>query len=224
MKRWAIYCAGNSDYVLSEYEEPLKMLRSFKHFFKEQADYVYFTDTEEHLLQDVEKKCVFDNVRLVTGECKKYYEHYCDKYYREQGLKERWPAAVFWYCEAPFYLKEYDFLLKCDGDMLCNKYFSLEELETDNAVTIAEAPDWYIPYDKFSPNNGFQVINVKEYLNQKINEFFRRFSKKLEFFNSDQPILDYLIGTGMVQASRVSSDFNYLLFDVHDATLLITNH
>ena len=122
---------------------------------------------------------------------------------------------MYWYCDGPEYLKSnYDYAIKCDGDILCNSHFDLLELESDLAISIAEAPEWYEPFDKHSPNAGFQIINISEYLDQNISSLFREASKQIKRFNSDTPALDYFVGSNTIIVTYLSSDYNYLLFDV----------
>ena len=215
MGKWVVYCAGNSEYILSENKEPIRMLKSFQKYFKEELDYVYFTDINEERIDEVQKLCDDNNIKLVKGDCKKNYNQYSDVQYIESGQKGRWPDAMYWYCDAPEYLKEsYDYAIKCDGDMMCNSHFALLELESDLAISIAEAPNWYDPFDKYSANAGFQIINTHQYVNEKISSLFREASKQTRRFNSDTPALDYFVGSNQIFVTYLSSDYNYLLFDL----------
>ena len=221
MKKWVVYCAGNSEYILSEYKEPIKMLKSFQKYFKNQLDYVYFTDINENRIDEVEKICNENGIKLIKGDCKKNYNQYVDIEFINKGKKGRWPDAMYWYCDAPEYLREYyDYAIKCDGDMMCNSFFNLSELESNLPISIAKAPNWYDPFDKYSPNAGFQIINIHEYVNKNINSFFREASKHIEIFNSDTPALDYFVGSNQIQVTYLSSDYNYLLFDVNEVNQL----
>lgn len=214
-KKWAIYCAGNVGYLLSENREPIKMLKSFQLHFKDEVDYIYFTDKDEENLDEAKSLCDKNGIKLILGNCKEFYNHYKDIEFIQRGFVERWPDAMYWYVEAPEHLvNDYDFLIKCDGDMFCNKNFNLNILETQNAVSIAEAPSWYSPADIYSPNAGFQILNTKQYRDLNIKDFFRKFSKRVDIFNSDTPLLDFLVGQGLVTVTRLPSDYNYLLFDL----------
>jgi hypothetical protein len=219
-KKWAVYAAGNSSYILSENMEPVKMLKSFKSYFSDELDYIYFMDENEPDIDKVYEICQTHGIKLVLGDCKEHYSHYRDVEYRSVGMKDRWPDAVYWYCEAPRKLEAYDYLIKCDGDMMCNKHFSLNELEFSTAITIAESPSWYIPYDVHSPNAGFQIINVKEYVKNNVQNYFRELSKNVTLFNSDTPVLDYLVGSKTLEVTKISSSYNYLLFDIHQVKQL----
>jgi len=215
MKKWVVYCGGNADYILSPNQEPIKMLKSFQHHFKDEIDYVYFTDKDEENLDKVKKVCEENNIKLVLGECKEYHTQYKDIESTNKGVNERWPDAHYWYCEAPISLiEDYNFAIKCDGDMLCNQKFDLSELENEFAMTIAEAPSWYDPFDKHSPNAGFQIHNLKEYLDKKIHHLLRQTSAQPQHFNSDTPALDYLVGNGYIQVKKLTGYYNYLLFDI----------
>jgi hypothetical protein len=221
MGKWVVYCAGNSEYILSENKEPIRMLKSFQNHFDNEIDYVYFTDINENRLEEVEKMCKDNGIKLITASCKENYKEYTDLEYTKKGEKGRWPDAMYWYCDAPRnFINQYDFAIKCDGDILCNSKFSLSELETDLPITIADAPEWYTPFDKYSANAGFQIINVKEYVSEKIDILFREASKKPNTFNSDTPALDYFVGTNTIFVNYLSSDFNYLLFDVDEVNKL----
>jgi hypothetical protein len=36
---------------------------------------------------------------------------------------------MYWYCDGPEYLKSnYDYAIKCDGDMLCNSHFLIDNI------------------------------------------------------------------------------------------------
>jgi hypothetical protein len=217
MKKWVVYCGGNSDYILSPNQEPIKMLKSFQHHFKDELDYVYFTDVDEKNLDKVEKICSENNIKLILGECRTYHDQYKDIEYINNGTNGRWPDAHYWYCEAPRYLIDnYNFAIKCDGDMLCNNKFNLTELESEYALSIAEAPSWYDPFDKYSPNAGFQIYNLQEYVDKQIFYFLRQTSNQPHHFNSDTPALDYLIGNGYIQVKRLTEYYNYLLFDIEE--------
>ncbi len=219
--KWVVYCAGNSEYILSKNQEPILMLKSFQRHFGDELDYVYFTDINESRIDEIEKVCVNNGIKLVKGNCKVNYDQYSDIQYTQTGLNGRWPDAMYWYCDAPEYLEGlYDFAIKCDGDMLCNTKFDLTELESHLPISIAEAPDWYIPFDKHSPNAGFQILNLKEYEDSKINLLFREAAKQTATFNSDTPALDYFIGSNQIWAKRLSSEYNYLLFDVDEVNNL----
>jgi hypothetical protein len=221
MRKWVIYCAGNSEYILSENKEPIKMLKSFQKHFGSELDYVYFTDINENRIDEVEQLCIDNNIKLVKGDCKKNYNQYTDIQFTQKGEKGRWPDAMYWYCDGPEYLKSnYDYAIKCDGDMLCNSHFELSELESDLAISIAEAPNWYDPFDKHSPNAGFQIINISEYVEQNISSLFKQASKQITRFNSDTPALDYFVGSNQIIVSYLSSDYNYLLFDVDEVNSL----
>jgi hypothetical protein len=221
MGKWVVYCAGNSEYILSENKEPIKMLKSFRNHFGNELDYVYFTDKNEERLDEVEKLCIDNDIKLITGDCKKNYKDYTDIQFTQSGGIGRWPDAMYWYCDAPGYLKNlYEFAIKCDGDMLCNSHFELSELESDLAISIAEAPNWYDPFDKHSPNAGFQIINIPEYVEQNISSLFKQASKQITRFNSDTPALDYFVGSNQIIVSYLSSDYNYLLFDVDEVNSL----
>lgn len=215
MKKWVVYCAGNSEYILSENKEPILMLKSFQNYFGNEIDYVYFTDINEDRLDEVESLCNTNGIKLIKGNCKINYNQYSDLQYTTKGEKGRWPDAMYWYCDAPQYLESlYDFAIKCDGDMLCNSKFDLSELESGLPISIAEAPNWYEPFDKYSANAGFQILNISEYLNQKIYLLFRNASTQPIRFNSDTPALDHFVGSNQIIVSYLSSDYNYLLFDV----------
>jgi lipopolysaccharide biosynthesis glycosyltransferase len=223
MKKWVVYCGGNADYILSPNQEPVKMLKSFQRHFKDELDYVYFTDKDEENLEEVKKICDENNIKLVLGDCREYHNQYKDIEYVNRGVNGRWPDAHYWYCEAPMNLiKDYDFAIKCDGDMLCNKKFDLSELESEFAVSIADAPLWYDPFDKHSPNAGFQIYNLKEYIDQQIFHFLRQTSAQPHHFNSDTPALDYLVGNGYIQVKRLTGYYNYLLFDIEEVRQLPT--
>ena len=144
---------------------------------------------------------------------KEYYNEYNDIEYIQQGKKERWPDAMYWYCEAPKYL-DYEFAIKCDGDMLCNCKFELSILESQTSISIAKSPEWYDAFDKYSANAGFQIINIYEYLKQDISSLFRDASHQKYRFNSDTPALDYFVGSRKIDVSYLSSEYNYLLFDI----------
>jgi len=217
MKKWVVYCSGNSDYILSPNKEPIRMFKSFQNYFGDKLDYIYFTDENEKDLDQVEKICLNNNIKLQLGNCKSQYNQYKDIEYANKGVKERWPDAHYWYCEAPLYLYEnYDYAIKCDGDMLCNNEFNLEELESEFVISIAVAPSWYDPFDKHSPNAGFQIMNLKQYVHQNISYFFKQTSALPQHFNSDTPALDYLIGNNYIQAKKLSEYYNYLLFDIEE--------
>lgn len=221
MKKWVVYCAGNSEYILSENREPIKMLKSFQRIFNDELDYVYFTDKHEQRLDEVEKICNDNGIKLIKGDCKVNYNQYCDIEYRILNRKERWPDAMYWYCDAPDYLKDsYKYAIKCDGDMLCNSHFDLSKLETEFSILIADAPSWYDSFDKYSANAGFQIINIKKYTDLNINLLFRNASKNITVFNSDTPALDYFVGSNQISVNYVSSDYNYLLFDLEAVTKL----
>ena len=214
MKRWAVYCAGNSTYMISPNKEPLRMLLSFRNQFGDDLDYIYFTDINEPDLPLVREVCSHHNIKLVLGDCRQYYESYKDVEYLEKRLPPRWPDAHYWYAEAPRCLiGEYDYLIKCDGDMLCNKRFDLTQLEVANEITVAKEPRWYIPYDKFCPNAGFQIINVSAYVENNVHELFRWGSQLPDRFNSDTPLLNYLVASNTLKVHFLTSEFNYLLFD-----------
>lgn len=221
MGKWVVYCAGNSEYILSENKEPIKMLKSFKKHFKEELDCVYFTDINEERIDEIQKLCDKNDIKLVIGDCKKNYNEYKDIQYTEKGKEGRWPDAMYWYCDAPEYLKEsYDYAIKCDGDMMCNCYFDLSELESDLPISIADAPEWYEPFDKYSANAGFQIINLNQYTEEKINYLFREASKQIKKFNSDTPALDYFVSSNQIFVNYLSSEYNYLLFDVDEVANL----
>lgn len=221
MKRWAVYCGGNSAYILSENREPIRMLNSFKAHFGDKLDYIYFTDKDEPNLDVVQLICDSNDIKLIVGECKEHYNQYKDIEYLNANRKERWPDAHYWYCEAPEYFKDvYDFVLKCDGDMMCNSHFDLLGLEYDSPLSIAKAPDWYDAFDKYSANAGFQIINVQRYTEEKISSLFREASKQIGRFNSDTPALDYFVGSNQIIVTYVSSEYNYLLFDLGAVTQL----
>ena len=219
MGKWVVYCAGNSEYILSENKEPIRMLKSFQKHFENELDYVYFTDKDEPNLDKVEAICNEHGIKLITGDCRDYYKDYKDIQYVQRGEKGRWPEAHYWYCEAPKYF-DYDFAIKCDGDMLCNSKFDLSMLESDMALSIAESPNWYNPFDKYCPNAGFQILNISEYINQNINLLLRDTSKDIMRFNGDTPALDYLVGSNKIIVSYVGSEYNYLLFDMDDVANL----
>jgi len=215
MEKWVVYCAGNSEYILSENREPIRMLKSFQNHFGNELDYVYFTDKNEERIDEVEKLCIDNGIKLITGDCKKNYKDYTDIQFTQSGGMGRWPDAMYWYCDAPEYLKNlYQFAIKCDGDMLCNSHFNLLELQSDLAISIAEPPSWYDPFDKHSANAGFQIINISEYVEQNISSLFKQASKQITRFNSDTPALDYFVGSNAIIVTYLSSDYNYLLFDV----------
>ena len=217
MGKWVVYCAGNSEYILSENKEPIRMLKSFQNHFGNELDYAYFTDINEERIDEVEKVCKDNGIKLVKGDCKKNYSNYADLEYIQRGQKARWPDAMYWYCDAPEYLtNSYEFAIKCDGDMLCNSKFDLNELESDLPISIADAPVWHDPFDKYSANAGFQIINISEYLNEEISLLFRDASNQITRFNSDTPALDYFVGSNKIIVNYLSSDYNYLLFDVDD--------
>jgi hypothetical protein len=213
MGKWVVYCAGNSEYILSENKEPIRMLKSFQKQFGDEIDYVYFTDKDEPNLDMVQTICNDNNIILITGECREFYKEYKDIQYINEGKKQRWPEAHYWYCEAPKYLN-YDFAIKCDGDMLCVSKFDLDSLESDMALTIAESPEWYDPFDKYCPNAGFQILNISEYKVQNINLLLRTASTQINKFNGDTPALNYLIGSNEIVVSYIGSEYNYLLFDI----------
>jgi hypothetical protein len=217
MKKWIVYGGGNSEYILSPNAEPIKMLKSFQSHFGEELDYVYFTDCNEKNLDQVKEICLKNNIKLYLGDCKPHYNQYKDIEYNDKGIKERWPDAHYWYCEAPLYLyEEYDYAIKCDGDMLCNNKFDLKELESEFVISIANAPSWHDPFDKHSPNAGFQILNLKEYVHKDISFFFKQTSALPKQFNSDTPALDYLVGNNYVQVKKLSEYYNYLLFDMEE--------
>lgn len=221
MKKWIVYCSGNSEYILSPNKEPIRMLKSFQHYFKDKLDYIYFTDKDEPNLNQVENICKENGIKLVTGNCRQYYSSYNDYEYKQSGLKERWPDAHYWYCEAPLHLyEEYDFAIKCDGDMMCLKEFDLKTLESEKEITIAEAPKWYDPFDKYSPNAGFQIMNIKKYVQNQIYDYFRIASTRWDVFNSDTPALDFFVGTSQIIVDRLPADYNYLLFDIDEVKQL----
>ncbi len=221
MRKWVVYCAGNSQYILSENKEPIRMLKSFQKHFGNELDYVYFTDSNEDRIDEVERLCADSGIKLVKGDCKKNYNQYRDVQYVDNGKEGRWPDAMYWYCDAPEYLKSnYDYAIKCDGDMLCNSHFDLSELESDLPITIADAPNWYDPFDKYSANAGFQILNIHQYLDENISHLFREASKQINRFNSDTPALDYFVGSNKIIVSYVSEDYNYLLFDVDEVNRL----
>lgn len=225
MKRWVIYCAGNADYVLSPNKEPIKMLKSFQRHFGEKLDYVYFTDKDEHSLDEVRAICEANNIKLVLGDCKQHYSNYRDY----EFTVPRWPDAHYWYCEASDYFKgTYDYAIKCDGDMMCINEFDLTALETEYEITAAKEPSWYIPYDKFCPNAGFQIINVQNYSNNNIKQLFRELSDNSrqgtgKRFNGDTPVLDFLVGMNILNVHFLSAQYNYLLFDVPEVVQLTLN-
>ncbi len=221
MGKWVVYCAGNSNYILSENKEPIRMLKSFKKYFGNELDYVYFTDVNEDRLDEVEKLCKDNGITLVKGDCKKNYKDYTDIQFTGNGQEGRWPDAMYWYCDAPEYLKSnYDYAIKCDGDMMCNSHFDLLILESDLPISIADAPKWYDPFDKYSANAGFQIINISQYLEENISSLFREAAKQIKRFNSDTPALDYFVGSNQIFVTYLSSDYNYLLFDVDEVNNL----
>lgn len=190
------------------------MLLSFKKHFGDEMDYVYFTDVDEPNLDKIEDICQQYGIRLIVGSCKKHYEEYRDIEYIGRDRKPRWPDAHYWYCEAPKYLHtEYQHAIKCDGDMMCSKHFDLEPLESECAVTVAKEPEWYTPYDKHCPNAGFQIFNLAQYVSDRVYEYFREGARKYQTFNSDTPVLDFLVGNKMLNVKFVGPEFNYLLFD-----------
>lgn len=219
MSKWVVYCAGNADYILSPNEEPVKMLKSFQKHFGDELDYVYFTDKDEPNLDLVLVKCKANGIKLMLGECKQHYHKYNDfQSVLEYQQAPRWPDAHFWYCEAPSYFYgTYDYAIKCDGDILCAQKFDLTELEVQNEITAARAPEWYDPYDKFCPNAGFQIMNVSTYANNNVRQLFRDMSDNKDNYrkmNSDTPMLDYLVGKGILNVHFISAEYNYLLFDI----------
>lgn len=218
MKRWVVYCGGNADYILSENKEPIRMLKSFQKHFGNDLAYVYFTDVDEPRLDEVHAVCLANGIQLVTGECKVHYEAYKDYQYIQGNSKPRWPDAHYWYCEAPTYFRGiFDHAIKCDGDMLCLQRFDLESLEVENEITAANAPEWYDPYDKFCPNAGFQIMNVTNYVANEVRQLFREGARRSEDyfrFNSDTPVLNWLVGNKTLDVHFVSADYNYLLFDI----------
>jgi hypothetical protein len=104
--------------------------------------------------------------------------------------------------------------------MLCNNEFDLQELESDFAISISKAPSWYNPFDKHSPNAGFQILNLKQYVAQDISYFFKQTSALPHHFNSDTPALDYLVGNNYIQVKKLSEYYNYLLFDIEEVKQL----
>jgi hypothetical protein len=84
------------------------------------------------------------------------------------------------------------------------------------ALTIAESPQWYDPFDKYCPNAGFQILNISEYLNENINLLLRNTSTQIMQFNGDTPALNHLIGSNQIIVSYIGSEYNYLLFDTSD--------
>jgi hypothetical protein len=212
MGKWAVYCAGNANYILSPNKEPIRMLMSFKHHFGEELDYVYFTDENEERLDEVRSACDAYGIKLVLGECKQHYEAYRDLQYINAP---RWPDAHYWYAEAPTYLcEQYDYAIKCDGDMMCYNKFDLKSLEVENEITAAREPSWYVPYDKYCPNAGFQILNLKNYVRRNVKDLFRQGSKLPDSFNSDTPLLNWLVKQQILNVHFISAEFNYLLFDV----------
>lgn len=218
MNKWVVYCAGNSEYILSPNQEPIKMLKSFQKHFGESLDYVYFTDENEPDLDKVRNLCEINGIRLITGECKVHYKGYQDHQYVYRNLKPRWPDAHYWYCEAPTYFHgTYDHAIKCDGDMLCMQRFDLEPLKVENEITVALAPHWYDPFDKFCPNAGFQIMNVERYVVNKVKMLFRegaRLSINYMMYNSDTPVLNWLVANNVLKVHFLSAEYNYLLFDM----------
>ena len=225
MSKWVVYCAGNSEYILSENKEPIQMLKSFQKYFGDELDYVYFTDKNEERLDEVQSLCNRNNIKLITADCKKNYSSYQDLEFIQKGKKGRWPDAMYWYCDGPGYFNNvYDFAIKCDGDMLCNSKFDLTNLESEFPISIAEPPEWHDAFDKYSANAGFQIINIAEYVNENISSLFREASTQLYRFNSDTPALDYFVGSNKIIVSYLSSDYNYLLFDVDNVNNLKLNN
>jgi hypothetical protein len=49
---------------------------------------------------------------------------------------------------------------------------------------------------------------------------FREASKQIKRFNSDTPALEYFVGSTHIIVSYLSSDYNYLLFDVNSVNNL----
>jgi len=218
MKKWVVYVAGNSDYILSPNKEPVRMLRSFQDKFGDKLDYVYFTDKNEPNLDAVKTICDNNNIQLVLGDVARHYEKYRDV---EYSSSPRWPSAVYWYCDAPdYFYDKYDYAIKCDGDMLCVDSFDLSMLETDAEIIAAREPVWYKPYDRFCPNAGFQILNVKLYVDKNIKQLFREASEQFMTFNSDTPALNNFAATGKVRVFFVGPEFNYLLFDIPEVNAL----
>lgn len=87
MKKWIVYCSGNSEYILSHNAEPIKMLKSFQHYFREELDYIYFTDCNEENLDQVKEICLKNNIKLYLGDCKPHYNQYKDIEYNDKGIK-----------------------------------------------------------------------------------------------------------------------------------------
>lgn len=215
-KKWAVYGYGNSEYILSPNREPIRMLKSFQKYFGDELDYLYFIDISEPNLDKVQEICDENNIKLITGDVKEYYKKYAD-------AKLHWPDAVYWYCEVPdLVVDTYDHLIKCDGDMMCINKFELEPFEIENAVVAAKEPSWYTPYDKYCPNAGFQIFNVKKYVEQNVKGLFRQSALRPDVFNSDTPALDRFVRDKLIDIRFVRADYNYLLFDVpqiHNLTL-----
>jgi hypothetical protein len=201
------------------------MLLSFQKHFGNELDYVYFTDKDEPDLDAVHTICKINNIKLMVGDCKQHYSKYQDyEYTVDFNTKGRWPDAHFWYCEAPSYFNGiYDYAIKCDGDMLCTQKFNLAELEVENEITATNAPDWYDPFDKFCPNAGFQIMNVRNYVKNDVRKLFRFMSDNKDNYkkmNSDTPILNYLVGRGILNVHFISAEYNYLLFDIDEVKQL----
>lgn len=218
MKKWVVYCAGNSEYIMSDNREPIRMLLSFKKHFGTEMDYVYFTDVDEPNLEAVKNVCERNGIRLIFGSCKKHYEKFCDIEYISINRKPRWPDAHYWYCEAPKYLHtEYDYAIKCDGDMFCAKHFDLESLEAECAITIAKEPSWFTPTEKYCPNAGFQILNLHQYIFDSTFHHFRKGSQQPDTFKGDTPLLNFLILNNIIKVNYVGSEYNYTLYDMPQA-------
>jgi hypothetical protein len=218
MSKWVVYAAGNSSYFLSPHKEPIRMLRSFQDKFGDKLDYVYFTDINEPNLDSVKILCEQNNIQLITADVARHYEKYRDV---EYPSNPRWPSAVYWYCDAPdYFYGKYDYAIKCDGDMLCVSDFDLSALETHTEITAAREPKWYHPYDKHCPNAGFQILNIKQYVDKNIKELFRQASEQYLTFNSDTPALDNFVATKKVDILFVGPEYNYLLFDMREVNSL----
>ena len=224
MSKWVVYNGGNSEYILSPNKEPIRMLKSFQKHFGDALDYVYFTDENEPRLDEVEKLCDENGIRLMTGQCKIHYEEYKDHQYINNNSKPRWPDAHYWYCEGPTYFQGiYDYAIKCDGDMLCVQRFDLEPLQVENEITAADSPHWYDPYDKFCANAGFQIMNVNNYATNQVRMLFRegaRQSINYRKFNSDTPVLNWLVGHKTLNVHFIPAEYNYLLFDIEQVNNL----
>lgn len=221
--KWVVYCAGNSEYMLSPSRQPIHMFRSFQRHFGNTVDYVYLTDQNEPRLDEVSLHCGANNIELVLGDFARHYDTYTDIKYIELGWPPRWPSAMYWSYEAPLHFHGiYERGIKCDGDILCVRPFDLDhpELESDCPIISTRSPDWYSPADRFFPNAGVQIINMDVYVAQRVNEKFRVVSTDSHTFNSDQPALDYFVRTGLLQVIFISANYNYTLYDIPEVQRL----